>query len=233
MQSKNSYKIDICEIPTRIYESYVEQQKMKKKTTMRLNTNFFRIRLTMVFAPLLTIFFIYVSFKMILPDYLATTQELVCEYGIIQSVYPNIETHKQFLKSDTHQTCIDIELKNKSYIIRLTDKLEEDKWLVINDNLNKNKTIEFKYLPHLLHDKILYNPNELSIDNKIIIHFSDSKRFILWLLIGACLASLLFGFISFLAIKTYVVEFLTIDRVTYKKGVWKLIRVWINDWTNT
>jgi len=211
---------------------YVQQQKIKKVKTMRLNTNFFRIRLTMVFAPLLTIVFLYVSFKMILPDYLATTQELISDYGIIQSVYPNVETQKQFLKSDTHQTCIDIEIKNKSYIIRLTDKLEKDKWVLINDSLNKNRTIEFKYSPRLLHDKILYNPDELSIDNKIIIHFSDSKKFIFLLFIGACLASILFGFISFLAIKTYVEEFLSIDRLTYKKGVWKLLRVWINDWTN-
>jgi len=186
----------------------------------------------MVIAPLATLFFLYFSFIKLLPDYLMTREELASDSGVIKSIYQNIET-KKYVKSHTHKECLDIELKNRNYIIRLTDGSEKDEWLVINDKRNLNKTIEFRYLPHVFHDNILYNPSELVIDNKTILEFNDSKKSSFWIFIGLCLAGILFGFFSFLAIKTYINEFLAIDRETYKKGFGKLIKAWFKDWTDT
>lgn len=196
---------------------------------MKLNTNFFRIRLTMTLAPIATVFFIYICFKSILPNYLETKKDLITERGIIQAIYPNRETRKVLLNT-SYPKCLDIQLYDKKYIIRLTDTSEEDKWSIINNTNNINKTIEIKHSIKSSDIEILYNPKELAIDNKVIIHFNDDKPVIFWLLVGCIIVGLAFGFVSFLAIKTYIEDYLPGDREDYKKSIWKLIRVWINDW---
>lgn len=196
---------------------------------MKLNTNFFRIRLTMILAPIATVFFLCLCFKFILPNYLATTKDLFTDHGIIQSIYPNEETKKVLLNT-SHHGCLDIKLYDRKYIIRLSDKFKENKWAIIYNANNINKEIEIKKLHNFPNDGIVYNPNELSIDNKIIIHFNNDKTIILWCLIGSLIVGLLFGFTSCLAIKTYIEDNLSGDKADYKKGLSKLIRVWINDW---
>lgn len=198
---------------------------------MRLNTNFFRIRLTMTIAPIATVFFIYCCFKLILPNYLETTKNLITERGIIQSIYPTRETRKVLLNT-SYPECLDIKLYDKKYIIRLTDKFEEDKWAIINNTNNISKTIEIKSSQIFPDKGIVYNPRELTIDQEVIIHFNDDKPIIFWIFVGFLIVGLLFGFTSYLAIKTYILEFLPSDKITLRNGTWKLIKVWLNDWFN-
>ena len=68
-----------------------------------------------------------------------------------------------------YEDCLDVMLVDKPYFIRFTDVLDTKYWDIIKDKNNFSKPIQIKFQSKLLRGKILYNPNEVSIDYKVIV----------------------------------------------------------------
>ena len=119
--------------------------------------------------PLFTIFLLYILFKFLLPDYLVQQKNLETDRAIIENVFINKYSSYEKFRGKVYKSCIDITLVDKPYFIRLTDHLVDNYWPLINDPNNISKAIEVKFQNRLLHNNILNNPNQISIDNKVII----------------------------------------------------------------
>lgn len=196
---------------------------------MKLNTNYFRVRLTMIFAPLATVVFLLSCVFFILPDYLLTVKDVESDRGVLQSATRNVYPKKRYLLPDAMRDCVDIRMQGKNYLIRLDDKAETGKWDVITDSANVGKNIEIKYPGSYFQKGIVLNPKELSIDDEVIIHFDANKNTVLIAFIGFSIITLLFGFASYLAIKTYREDLLSEDKMLYRSNKWKLIWLWLRE----
>jgi hypothetical protein len=129
-----------------------------------------------------------------------------------------------------YKNCLDVILADKPYYIRFTDELNEGYWATILDKRNFSKKITVKFQARFLNGTILYNPNEVLIDNQIIIPANSKKSFIGWMIlffivmIGVCVYNLR----SFLG--TYKAAGLYLeDSKTKKESLWKLVMIWVND----
>ena len=136
---------------------------------------------------------------------------------------------KRVRSATVYKTCLDVILAGKSYFIRFTDDYDNKYWEVINEETNISKTITVKFQSRLLHDNILYNPNEVLINNKVIIP-ADSKKWVLGLILIVLLIGIstcIYFFTSFL--KIYKESLYTEDKETKRESLWKLVMVWIDD----
>lgn len=195
---------------------------------MRLSQKNFRIRTTLLLSPLATLFFAFLNYS-VFKDYLAAKAELNKSELIIDSLYHNTYIKKRIIKSDIIHKCFDISIKNKPYLIRLSDNFHSDKWDEIQEKFSTGDTVRIVYAKRLLQDTILYNPDELIINNVTVISFTERKRIKLYFLIGTTVTTLLFGFVSVIAYKTYKAELLNGDKILYKKSKWKLIGRWLDE----
>jgi hypothetical protein len=195
---------------------------------MRLSQKYFRIRLTLLIAPLATLFFVFFNYG-IFKDYLTPKVELNKSELIIDRLYHNTYIEKRIFKSDIIHKCFDISIKDQPYFIRLSDNLHSDMWGELKENFSTGDTLRILYADHLFQDTILYNPNELKINNVTVISFTERKRINFFALLGITGMTLLFGFVSVIAYKTYKDELFNVDKILFKKSKWKLLGRWIGE----
>ena len=195
---------------------------------MRLSQKYFRVRLALLIATLMTLFLSFLNYGLI-KDYLTVKEGILSETFIIDSLYFNSWIEKRTLKSDISRTCFDIRIKDKPYFIRLSDNSHSDKWIEIKEKFSSGDTLDILYKKRLLQDTILYNPDELKINKNTIISFTDRKKINAYAILGITGMTLVFGFVSFIAYKTYKKELLHSDKLLYRTSKWKLIGRWFDD----
>lgn len=195
---------------------------------MRLNQKYFRVRLTLLIAPLATLFLIFLNYGLI-KNQLTEKQDLISETLIIDKLYFNFWIEKRTLKSDIVHNCFDIRIKQKPYFIRLSDNSHSDKWKEIDKTFSSGDTLNILFKKELLQDTILYNPDELQINRNTMISFADRKKVNLYVMFGIAGMALMFGFVSIIAFKTYKDELLDSDKLVYRTSKWKLIGRWFKE----
>ena len=70
---------------------------------------------------------------------------------------------------------LDIFLYDKRYFVRLSTDYKRY-WQQIQNESNKNKLVQVKYVEHLLANGILHNPNEVRIGESLVIQFGANDR---------------------------------------------------------
>ncbi len=176
----------------------------------------------------MTMFFGFLNYG-VFKDYLTPKVDLNKSELIIDRLYYNTYIEKHILKSDIIHKCFDISIKDQPFFIRLSDNLHSDKWDEIQEKFSTGDTLRILYAKRLLQDTILYNPNELKINNVTVISFTERKRINFYALLGITGMTLLFGFVSVIAYKTYKDELLNGDKILFKKSKLKLIGRWIGE----
>jgi hypothetical protein len=163
-----------------------------------------------------------------LPDYLLKESDLKTDAGVIQyasmSKYVEQERYGTVLKN-----CLDVYLKDKSYYVRFTDELKNKYWARILDKENVSKKIELKFQERLLQDSILYNPNEVLIDNKVIIPVDSERNFQLLILIIFTTIIIACAYFLLRLWQQYKEELYSDDKQISAESKWKLISTWIKD----
>lgn len=193
-----------------------------------IHTKYYKTRKKLLGLAFIGLILIFILFTYILPDYLLKESELEVDTGIIRKTFMN-KYLKRVRSATVYKTCLDVILAGKSYFIRFTDDYDNKYWEVINEETNISKTITVKFQSRLLHDNILYNPNEVLINNKVIIP-ADSKKWVLGLILIVLLIGIstcIYFFTSFL--KIYKESLYTEDKETKRESLWKLVMVWIDD----
>lgn len=174
-------------------------------------------------------FLFFILLKYLLPDYLVKEDELKSDSGVIQSAFMNKYLEYGRYRGMDYKRCLDVILIGKSYHIRFNDELDAKYWPIIIDSRNFSKTIKIKFQARLLHDNILYNPNEVIINDKVIIPADSKKGFIGWFILFVIIAigSCIYFLYSFTII--YKKDLYFDDKETINDSLWKLIMVWIDD----
>ncbi|MEI7677373.1 MAG: hypothetical protein WCJ03_11380 [Bacteroidales bacterium] len=157
-----------------------------------------------------------------------TEDDLITDKGIFIGSSVNYHLEKPLLKKGRIKS-IDVFLKDKLYIIRLSDGFESKQWKLLNDPENYGKTIEIKFLPESTGKTILYNPIELSLDNTKLLSLSDDKKTVLWMTLAFIIIALIAAFTTYLSFNTYREELLNYDKEIAQKNIFKLIWVWVSE----
>ncbi|MES2621682.1 MAG: hypothetical protein V4615_12600 [Bacteroidota bacterium] len=184
--------------------------------------------MALLIAPLATLFSAFLNYGLF-KDYFTPKIDHNKSELIIDRLYHNTYIEKRILKSDIIHNCFDISVKDQPYVIRLSDNFHSDKWNEIHEKFSTGDTLKILYAKHLLQDTILNNPDEVKINNVTVISFSERKSIQFYMLLGITVMTLLFGYVSVIAYKTYVDELLDGDKKLYKKSKWKLFGRWILD----
>ena len=171
---------------------------------------------------------LFIVLKFILPDYLVKENELITDSGIIQYTFMNKYPEHERLRT-VYKNCLDVVLVGKPYYIRFTDALDSKYWKIINDTTNYSKSIQVKFQARLLQKNILYNPNEVLIDNKIIIPSDSKKAFLGWLVIVLMAIIIFCGYLFSLLWKQYRQKLYWEDKEISQESKWKLFMVWLYD----
>ena len=155
-----------------------------------IHTKYYKLRKKIIGISIIILFLSIIILKFLLPDYLVKENELKTDTGIIQNAFMNKYLEHERYRGMVYKKCLDVILADKPYYIRFTDQLDEKYWSLIIDNQKFSKTIIIKFQARLLHDNILYNPNEVLINNQVIIPADSKKSFIGWtiffLIIAIC-----------------------------------------------
>lgn len=152
---------------------------------------------------LLTIFFAYILFEFLLPDYFVKQKNLVTDKGIIQNVFKNKYLTWDKAKGKYYASCIDIILVDKPYFIRFSDDLVDHYWGLLNDTNNISRQVEVKFQNRLLRGNILHNPNQISIDSKVIIRYNAKQTFIGWAAVAMTFVIIICLFFIYKAYRIY------------------------------
>ena len=178
----------------------------------------------LVLLPLLTLFIAFALFKFLIPDYFTELKDLHTDKGIIQDVYVN-----KYVKKRVSYHCVNIILRDKPYYIRLSDNVIENYWAAVINKNNIGKTIQLNYQRRLLHGNILHDPNQISIDNKIIVPFDSKHKSIGWSVIIFIAVIIGCVYTFYVALQTYKADFYVSDKETAQKSKWKLFSVWLTE----
>jgi hypothetical protein len=171
--------------------------------TMQTTHNFKGLRNRLIGLSFIILFLSFILFRFIIPDYFVKENALQTDNGIIQNVFKNRYYSYERYRGKVSHPCVDITLVDKSYFIRLSDGLDKKYWAAINDTDNISRRIEVEFQSRLLHDNVLNNPNQISIDNKIIIPFDSKKSFLGWFAIIAGIVDIACIYLFYLSVKTY------------------------------
>ena len=170
------------------------------------------------------ILFLFCAFVFLIRDYLVTEKDLLTDSGIIRSSFQTTYRDWDKYKGDYDRKCVEIDLIDKPYFIRLDNKKH---WQPILDPKNRNKKIEVKYQARLMHDNVLVNPNQISIDGTIIFSFNERRTFIKWFSLAVSVAILVFGLLLIRVFKIYRQNMFDHDKHLWNTNKWKLIKTWV------
>jgi hypothetical protein len=194
---------------------------------MILSQKYFRVRTTLLFGTLMTLGLAFLDY-VLLENYLTAQTDLEKATLIIDRMHLSSYVEERWLKDKVHEQ-LDISIQGQPYVVRLTDGFHSINWDEILNNYSSGDTMEILYGPHLFQDSVLFNPDELKINGQAIIAWSDTKRVNLYLLLGTTAATLLFGFVSVLAYRTYKRHLRSGDTIIYHTSKWKLIKRWLRE----
>jgi ABC-type Na+ efflux pump permease subunit len=76
---------------------------------------------------------------------------------------------------------------------------------------------------------MLINPNQIAIDNKIIISYNAKKSFIGWFAVAILLIIIACLYFIYLSFKTYKKNLYLYDKEIGSKSKWQLFLVWLKD----
>ena len=193
---------------------------------MRLKNKYRHVRRRILLLPFWVLFLAFILFRFLLPDYFVQEKDLDTDSGIIQDVYIHSDpTHK----GKGHNSYIDIHLADKPYFIRLSSSGDDKYWPLINNPVNISKPIEVKFQTRRLHNHILDNPNQISIDNKVIIPYNSKQTLIGWFALGEILIIITCLIVIYWSIRTYKIELYELDKKIGQKSKWELFLVWLGD----
>ena len=149
--------------------------------------------------------------------------------GVIQNAFMNKYLQYERYRGMVYKKCLDVVLADKPYFIRFTDDLNEKYWTTIIETSDFSKTITVKFQSRLLHDHILYNPNEVIMADKVIIPANSKKWFIgiFTILATTVIGICIYYFNSFR--KVYKEGPYLEDKETRIESLWKLVMVWIDE----
>lgn len=194
-----------------------------------IHTKYYKLRKKILGLSIIILFLSFILLKFLVPDYLVKENDLKTDSGIIQYASMNKYPEHERYGGIVYKNCLDIVLVDKPYYIRFTDALDSKYWDNIKDKSNYSKTIEVKFQTRLLQKNILYNPNEVLIDNKIVIPSDSKKNFIGWSIIFLTIAIVLCGYFFSKLWKQYKEELYWEDKQISQESKWKLISVWMNE----
>jgi hypothetical protein len=180
----------------------------------------------------LTFIIVFLSFillKYVIPDYFVRENALKTDTAIIQNVFKNKYYSYERYRGKVYHPCIDIVLFDKPYFIRLSDGLDKQYWATINDTNNISRRIEVEFQSRLLHNNVLNNPNQVSIENKIIIPFNSKMKFMGWFAIIATIFDIVCIYLFYLSLNTYKINLYPYDKKVGQESKWKLFLLWLND----
>jgi hypothetical protein len=195
---------------------------------MRLSQRFFKIRTALLVSPFVLVALIIFAFS-VFSEYFIQQDELVVASFTIDKKYFSSYNKTRFLKKEKNYKCFDIEVREQPTIIRLSESTHNDSWYEIHDNYSKGDTLIISYYENLLQDDIIYNPLELRINNNPIISIDDNKKQSLITYVILAAMTFLYLFFTYLALKTYTIEFLEEDKALYRENKWELAKRWLGN----
>jgi hypothetical protein len=236
----NSSSKDILEINYRfssiIYISPINQKELVDAILL-INSNievqidnieveikFLRSR--MIILSIFSIFIIYILLKLIVPIFLATESDLIAAEGKVKLAFWN--TYVTSGRRSALDTCIDIHFANGIRQVRITNNYQEYSTALLDSNIN-GRPIQIKVYPWRPLNYLVFNPEKLTIDNKVIIPFkahSFQKGFLV--LIFTALPTFLILAVT-KSNKLYRKYLLSSDQLIRQESTWKYIRLWIFD----
>jgi hypothetical protein len=195
-----------------------------------IHPKYYKLRKKILGISILILFILFVDLKFFLPDYLVKESDLKIDSGIIKySFYNKYITRRSNHLGYMYVNCLDVVLVDKPYVVRFTSATDDKYWEIIMDSRNYSKPIQVKYQERLLHNNILWNPNEVLIDNKIIIP-SDSKKSLIGLIFLFFIAgAIVCGNYLFSLWKQYKEELYSEDLIVSQESKWKLFMVWLDE----
>ena len=193
------------------------------------NTKYKRVRTRILLLPLLILFLAFIILKFLLPAYLVQEKDLDKDRGIIQDVFKNGYPTLNKVNRIVYKSCIDIILADKPYFIRLSDHWDDSYWPLINNPVNISKPIEERFQSRLLHGGILYNPNQISIGNQIIIPYNSNQTVIGWFILALMLAIIVCIYFTYSFIRIYKTKLYESDKIIGQESKWKLLLEWLTD----
>ncbi len=205
-------------IPTILLVTFMNASIIKKYT---------RIRTSLIILPLLILLFCYLLFKVLLPEYFLSENDLMVNTGTIKASYYTTYKERGKYGRIYEKKCVQIELVDKRYFIRLTGDLKF--WPAIVTLGNINKEIEVRYKRRNVNPGILYNPKQISIDNRIILPFSESRKFYGWFCIAVIIVIIISSFLLYRVFNIYRLNLYEYDKKIGKLSKWKLFWTWIWD----
>ena len=190
---------------------------------------YIRIRTAMLVLPIFIFFLCYILFAFLLPDFFLSKDALITDTGIIKAAYKTTYKTYDNYNGTYYPRCVDIQLVNKSYYIRLTDNLLEKYWPAIASPENINKKIEVKYQARLMDNNMLNNPEQISINNTLIFPYTAKRKFIGWFAVAVSGAILISSLLLYRVFNIYKLNLFDYDKEIGKESKWKLLKVWLAD----
>lgn len=190
---------------------------------MRLNPKYFKVRLTLLVLPLMTLVIATLSMWLV-AGWMDTREDLESATLIIDKIQPGSETETRFLK-DKIRRFVDINVKNQPWSIHLSDEYPDNS-LDRLEEYSTGDTIEILYYNYLFFDGIFHNPSEVKINGDAVISFEETHEQMSWLLLAVISGILLLSFLSFLAFKTYKELMWEGDKAIYAQSKWLFFKRW-------
>ena len=184
---------------------------------MNLIQKHFRIRTSLLILPIASVFMLTMTLK-VAKDQFTKIEELSSGSYSIDTAYFSRYVEHRLLREDITLDGFDIKLFNVPFFIRLTDQSHSDSWRGIQSNSVKNATLKVWYVTHLMQDSILYNPNQLEINDKICISLNETKKMNLIALVFLSILTITFIIFSVHSFLTYRNSLFDEDKILVKKG---------------
>lgn len=194
-----------------------------------IHTKYYKLRKKILGIFLLILLISFPLFKFLVPDYFIKESDLKTESGIIKYSFMNKYREWERYRGYIYKNCLDVVLTDKPYYIRFTDELDEKYWAIIKDSNNYTKPIQVKFQTRLLHNGVLYNPNEVLIGNKLIIPYDSKKNFTGCAIIFFFIIIVLCIYYFLKLWKQYKKDLYQDDKQVGQESIWKLISIWLND----
>ncbi len=195
---------------------------------MQTISKYKRLRTKLIGLSFIIIFLSFILLRFLIPDYFVIEDDLKTDKAIIQNVFKNSYYSYEKYRGKVYHPCIDIVLFDKPYFIRFADGLSKPYWASINNSNNISREIEVEFQSRLLHDNVLNDPNQISIDHKIIIPFNSKKKFIGWFAIIASIVNIACIYFFYLSFKAYKTNLYSYDKQVGQESKWKLFLLWLN-----
>jgi len=184
------------------------------------------LRSRMIILSLFSIFIIYILLTLIIPMFLASESDLITDKGDVAYAFGN--TYVTTGKHPTVDSCVDIRFVNGLHQVRITSNYHEHWAALLDSNIN-GTAIQIKVYPWRALDYLVYNPEKITIDNRVVIPFkAHSFQKGIFVLIFTALPALLI-FSVFKASKLYRKYLLSSDQQIRQESIWKYIKRWLVD----